>query len=219
MGTRRFCSIYCRQKLQYSLNIRTGLLHVLNTQYATFHFSDLTIILNVLPYGSDVIYRFSHSRSPGKKPVEDFKVLCDLLGNQWWAEKRRTNRGYLASSCLLKLAHQRKIPIDTVIPKVIQVPSVKETSFVRLNLTQSIINSPEFLNVIKRAYRQQAKENHPDLGGDAAEFRKIHHAYEELVHWAENPTFKVRQGFPDKWFYNRQKDRWMQPTRYKKWGV
>lgn len=218
LGARRFCSIRCRQKLRYTLNVRTGLLHVLNTQYATFHFSDRMIVLNVLPYNSQVIYSFSHPRTQTKKPVDDFKTLCDFLGNRWWAEKKRTNKGYLASCCLLDLAHRKKISIDSVKPKIIQIPSVRERSLVHLKLAKSTMNSPELSNAIKRAYRRQAKANHPDLGGDAGEFRKIHHAYQELSHWAENPTFKLRQAFPDKWFYSRQKDKWMQPTRYKKWG-
>ena len=60
-------------------------------------------------------------------------------------------------------------------------------------------------------YRQQAKKHHPDLGGDSATFRKIHKAYEDLLTWAENPTFIKRRGFPDKWFYSREQNRWVQP--------
>jgi curved DNA-binding protein CbpA len=38
--------------------------------------------------------------------------------------------------------------------------------------------SPEEL---KRAFRRRALETHPDRGGDAAEFRAVHAAYEEAL--------------------------------------
>jgi hypothetical protein len=41
---------------------------------------------------------------------------------------------------------------------------------------------------------------------------KIHRAYEELIQWADNPSFFTRRGFPDKWFYDGDKNRWVQPT-------
>jgi hypothetical protein len=77
------------------------------------------------------------------------------------------------------------------------------------------LNSPELFRVIKTAYRQQALKHHPDHGGDAASFRKIHQAYEELLTWAENPSFVRRRGFPDKWFYDSTTNRWVQPTPHR----
>lgn len=217
IGNRQFCSILCRNKLNHTLDIRTGLLQVLNTQYATFHFTDYKIILNILPYGSSEIYSYSYPRTPGKKPVEDYKALSNLLGNYWWKEKKRTRKGYLASRHLLGLAHRNGLPVEAVKPMHIKIPSVKIASLSLLKLTQSMIDSPGFPDKIKQAYRQQAKQNHPDLGGSAAAFRKIHQAYQDLIQWTENPTFKWKQGFPDKWFYSRLTDRWAQPTRHRKW--
>ncbi|MEJ2729640.1 MAG: hypothetical protein P8185_14230 [Deltaproteobacteria bacterium] len=52
MGRRKYCSIECRQKLRYCLNMRTGLLKALNTKFATFYFTPSLIFLDVLPYGS-----------------------------------------------------------------------------------------------------------------------------------------------------------------------
>ncbi len=40
MGRRRYCSVECRQRLRHQLNVRTGLLRVLNTRYATFYFTE-----------------------------------------------------------------------------------------------------------------------------------------------------------------------------------
>ena len=70
---------------------------------------------------------------------------------------------------------------------------------------------PTLARRIKRAYREQVKQHHPDLGGKPATFRKIQEAYEKLIDWARNPTFVRRSGFPDKWFYDGYTQRWVQP--------
>jgi hypothetical protein len=67
----------------------------------------------------------------------------------------------------------------------------------------------------------RAAERHPDEStranlfevlGDAALFRKLRDAYEQLIDWSENPTFTSRRGFADKWFYEGGLDRWTQPA-------
>jgi hypothetical protein len=78
------------------------------------------------------------------------------------------------------------------------------------------LNSPELEKIIKSAYRLQAKKHHPDLGGDTDSFRKIHQAYLELINWAENPSYRRCRGFPDKWFYDGHKNKWLQPKPYLK---
>ncbi|MBW2564665.1 MAG: J domain-containing protein [Deltaproteobacteria bacterium] len=93
-----------------------------------------------------------------------------------------------------------------------KIPSVKGKSLINLKIGRSELNTPQLQKLIKSAYRTQAKKHHPDLGGDTAAFRKIHQAYEELISWAESPTFIERRGFPDKWFYDGNKNRWVQPT-------
>ena len=72
LGRRRYCAIECRQKLRYALDLRTGLLRTLNTRYATFYFTEMMIIMDVLPYGTKEIYSFIYPRSNGKKPVHDY---------------------------------------------------------------------------------------------------------------------------------------------------
>jgi hypothetical protein len=42
-------------------------------------------------------------------------------------------------------------------------------------------------------------------------FQKLHAAYEQILEWAENPTFVTRRGFPDRWFYDGRANRWVQP--------
>lgn len=43
------------------------------------------------------------------------------------------------------------------------------------------LETPATVDDVRRAYRQLAKEHHPDTGGDEATFVRIHTAYEEAV--------------------------------------
>lgn len=208
---RRYCSVACRQRLRYQLNLRTGLLKALNTRYATFYFTDDAIILDIMTCQSWYIYSFIHARCGDQTPAEDFAGMANRLGKAWWAEKNRTHRRYLASSFLLDMA-RRGGSTDDVRPMVLTRPTVAGSALACLQLNSASLNTPELEKLIKSAYRTQAKAHHPDAGGDAAVFRRIHRAYEELLGWAENPVFTTRSGFPDKWFYEGQRNRWVQPT-------
>jgi len=104
MGRRKYCSIDCRQKLRYHLNLRTGLLRALNTRYATFYFTDSIIILDLLPYGSGEMFSYLYPRTHGRKPFEDYCIMSNILGNAWWAERNRTNKRYIATRHLLEKA-------------------------------------------------------------------------------------------------------------------
>ncbi|HUT44553.1 MAG TPA: J domain-containing protein [Desulfobacterales bacterium] len=212
MGKRRYCSIDCRQRLRYKLNMRTGLLKALYIRYATFYFTKTFIIMDLLPFNCKEIYSFIFPRSAGNKPADDFSKMSDILGNAWWTERKRTNRKYLASRHVLEKANIKNAQADSVKPLEIKIPIVKEKSLIHLKIGRTELNTPQLQKLIKSAYRTQAKKHHPDLGGDTAAFRKIHKAYEELVSWAESPTFVERRGFPDKWFYDGDKNRWVQPT-------
>jgi hypothetical protein len=81
-----------------------------------------------------------------------------------------------------------------------------------LEINKADLHSHELNKIIKNAYRRQVKIHHPDLGGQAATFRKIHDAYKELLRWADNPIFARRRGFPDKWYYNGENENWVQPV-------
>mgnify|MGYP000337887850 CR=1 FL=1 len=91
-------------------------------------------------------------------------------------------------------------------------PARLKKSLTFLKLEKSDLNSPELQKKIKSAYRKQAMQHHPDLGGNATIFRKLHEAYEQMIKWSENPVFIMRRGFPDKWFYDGTTNRWRQPT-------
>ena len=79
MKQRRYCSVECRQRLRYNLNLRTGLLRALNTRYATFYFTDSLIVLDVLPYGSEELFSYLFPRTSGRKPVEDFCTMSNFV--------------------------------------------------------------------------------------------------------------------------------------------
>ena len=192
--------------------MRTGLLRALNTRYATFYFTRKVIILDLMPYGTREIFSFMFHRTPDDKPVDDFCRMANMLGNTWWAEKRRTNKNYLASQLLFNHAERQRRVRTAVNPVEIKIPTVRSRSLVHLQLTRDDLDAPHLHATIKKAYRTQAKRHHPDIGGDAVAFRRIHQAYQDLLDWAEHPTFVKRRGFPDKWFYNGHTNRWVQPA-------
>jgi len=214
MGTRKYCSVACRKKLRHQLNIRTGLLKALNARYATFYFTDELLIMDVLPIGSIKIFSFLFPRSRNREPVADFSELCNILGNAWWGEMKRTNREYLASQHVLNQAAPKDFSMESIQPEIVKIPVVKGSGklLLYLKLDREALHSKKLKQVIKSAYRRQARIVHPDMGGDENAFRKIYQAYETLMAWAEEPSFLKRSGFPDKWFYDGNKNRWVQPT-------
>ncbi|MGD8703376.1 MAG: DnaJ domain-containing protein [Desulfosarcina sp.] len=208
---RRYCTMDCQQYLLASLNRRTGLLRALGARYATFYFTDVVIMLDVLLYGMQLIHSYMLGRSPGNKPVEDFRHLSNMLGNLWWDEKHRTNKRYMASRQVLDRARKNSAPLNSVMPAVLTIPSVKSSNLVRLQLDADDLTPANLELKIKSAYRRQAMKHHPDLGGSRETFIKIHEAYETLTQWALRPTFIQRRGFPDKWLYEGATNCWTTP--------
>jgi hypothetical protein len=212
MHRRRYCSVDCRQRLRYTLNVRTGLLRALNTRYATFYFIPSVIILDVLPYGSHRILSYFYPRNPNEKPADDFRRMSDVLGNAWWDEVRRTQKRYLANRIILNKARPSGNSITEIKPPEIRRPAGLGESLTYLQLTRNDLDSPALPALIKQAYRRSAKRCHPDTGGNGHLFLKVQQAYEQLMQWAESPTYTKRRGFPDKWFYSGENNRWVQPT-------
>ena len=192
--------------------MRSGLLQALNTRYATFYFSDTNIILDIVPHGIKEIFRYESKRKAGSNPAADFSIMTNNLGEAWWAESRRTNKNYLASQHVLKLATRHAISDGSQRPRLIRIPTIKTESLNCLEINKADLQSHELSKIIKNAYRRHVKIHHPDLGGQAETFRKIHDAYKELLHWADNPVFVRRRGFPDKWYYNGENEKWVQPV-------
>jgi hypothetical protein len=209
---RRYCSVKCRQNLRQKLNMKSGLLQTLNARYAAFYFSDTMIILDIVPHGSKEIFRYTSKRIAGNNPAMDFSIMTNVLGDAWWAESKRTNKNYLASQHVLKLASRHTIMEGSRRPKLIRIPTIKMEILNCLEIKKVDLHSRNLEAIIKNAYRRQVKIHHPDAGGQAATFHKIHDAYKESLRWADNPTFIRRRGFPDKWYYDTDNKKWIQPT-------
>ncbi|MBI9085100.1 MAG: J domain-containing protein [Desulfobacterales bacterium] len=209
---RRYCDPDCLQRLHLSLNRRTGLLRALNTRYATFYFTDHIVVLDLLPYGTEQIFTFMLHRRSGEKPTADFCKLSNMLGAAWWEERDRTRKRYMASRVVLEKALRPDMPMGTMVPVRTRIPRVEGGSLTTLNLDRFELDPQRLQAQIKAAYRRQAKNHHPDLGGDSISFRKIREAYEKLIEWAQHPNFIRQNGFPDKWFYDGSLARWVQPT-------
>jgi predicted nucleic acid-binding Zn ribbon protein len=212
----RYCTMECQQRLLAALNRRTGLLRALGARYATFYFTDGVIMMDVLLYGMELIHSYMLTRSPGQKPVEDFRHLSNLLGTLWWDEKHRTNKRYLASRQVLDQARKRRAPMRSIMPAVLTIPTVKNRNLIWLKLDVDDLDPAGLEMKIKSAYRRQAMKHHPDLGGSRETFLKIHEAYEKLTQWAMQPSFIQRRGFPDKWLYEGARNRWVTPLAPRK---
>ena len=169
------------------------------------------IILDVVPHGIREIFRYTALRSDGMKPAEDFGVLTNRLGDAWWEEEKRTMKNYLASRRVLELAERHVISEGLMRPRLIKVATAKPENLILLDMAKADLGSRDLIKMIKNAYRRQVKIHHPDAGGKAATFRKIHDAYQEMLLWADHPTFIRRRGFSDKWYYDGDSKRWVQP--------
>jgi len=213
---RRYCAMACQQYLLASLNRRTGLLQTLNTRYATFYFTEFAIMMDLLLYNSEHIFSYMLPRSPGKKPVEDFCELSNMLGTLWWNEKDRTKKRYAASQQVLEKARKLNAPVGAVMPVSFSVPSIRSGNLITLELKSEDLAPANLELRIKSAYRRQVKKHHPDLGGSSEIFLKIQEAYETLSNWAKRPTYIRRRGFPDKWLYQGAYNRWIKPIVQRK---
>ncbi len=210
---RRYCDGACRTAVQEHLDRRTGLLRALNTRYATYYFTPWVIVMDLLPYDAGQIFSFLMPRRNGEKPIAAFRKLSYILGGAWWDERRRTNKRYLAARHVLEKGKKTGACIDRVRPLERLIPATRKTVLLTLNLRQSdLINGGNVGELIKKAYRREAKKHHPDLGGDPVSFRRIQEAYECLAEWSRRPSFTRRRGFPDKWLYEGSVNRWKAPA-------
>jgi hypothetical protein len=209
---RLYCSPACRQRLAHMLEIRTGLLRAINARYATFRFTASLLIMEVLPYGSRQIHRYLYPRLSGGTPADDFSRMANALGNLWWRAKRRTRKHYLASRHLLEHAERGGALPERIIPPATRSPLHIARHLRCMGLGRGELEAPDLRARIKGAFRQQAKRCHPDAGGRADRFRRLLLAFEALQQWAEAPRFTTRRGFPDRWFYDGECNRWFGPV-------
>jgi len=137
------------------------------------------------------------------------------MGSIWWKVSQETNRKYLASQYILKMAVQLPLDEQNLRPSLIRIPVIKTESLRYLRLDKVALHTHNLHNlqwIIKNAYRSQVKIHHPDAGGRASNFRKIHDAYKDLLRWVADPSFVRRRGFPNKWYYSGENKKWVQPT-------
>lgn len=211
LGRRKYCSVECRQRLRRRLNQYTGLLRALSVRYATFYFTGQVVVLDLIVGTLPNVFSFMFPRTPGGVPADDYGRMADCLGSRWWDECRRTRKRYLASRSLLEDARQGPADRRHVVPLPLRLASVDRNTLIQLDIDRASLDAPDLVRRIKAAYRHQARRHHPDAGGDEGAFLRLHKAYEDLLGWAENPTFIRRRGFPDKWFYEEATNRWKQP--------
>jgi hypothetical protein len=158
-----------------------------------------------------------HGTENGKStPADDFGRLSNMLGGAWWAEEKRTAKNYLASRRVLEMAERCVISEGLARPRLHRAPTVKPENLILLDMKRTDLSSRDPARIIRNAYRRQVKIHHPDVGGKAVMFRKIHAAYQEMLHWADHPTFTRRRGFPDKWYYDGENKKWVQPVILRK---
>lgn len=215
MRNRRYCSVTCRQHLRQKLTTRTGLLEALNVRHATFYFTDDIIVMDIVVRDVREVFRYTATRTKGSRPADDFGKMANHLGEAWWAEEGRTRKKYMATRKLLEMA-EKYDGEGLVRPRLIKMASVRSESLRYLDISKAQLGSTELAKLIKAAYRRQVKIHHPDAGGEATTFRKIHDAYKELLRWADHPLFTRRRGFPDKWYYDGANQKWTQPVQKKR---
>lgn len=211
---RRYCSKECRQQIAWVLSLSNGLLRAFNARYAAFSFDKRFVVLDVLPVWSKQISRFLSRRTSGKKPAEDLKRLILQSGDEWYRlVNNRTSRSF-ASLYILQKNHNKAIALDSIKPDERKRPRLSKQereSMKLLKLKLEELFAAGHAARIKSAYKRLAKVHHPDVGGDAEKFKKLHEAHQQMLSWAEDPHFTSRKALADCWSYDRATNRWSPP--------
>jgi hypothetical protein len=213
-GRRRYCSSDCRRQMMWVLSLSNGLLSIFNTRYASFSFSRLQVVLDILPAWSKEISRFTHKRTPGRKPADDLKTLILDSGNEYYTIIADKKSRSFASQSLLKKNSNSRIPVKSIKPGSKTSPRLSKAekeSLKRLKLKLEEVLSGEKTARIKSAYKKMARIHHPDMGGDAAEFRKLKDAHETMLMWAENPHYTSKKALEGCWSFDSSSGRWIPP--------
>lgn len=211
---RRYCSPDCKSQIMWVLSLSKGLLSSFNTRYASFSFNRSQVTLDILPAWSKEISRFTHKRTSGQKPAHDLKRLILDSGSEWYALIDDNNSRSYASLSILKKKSNRSIPSKSIKPDNRVKPRFSKDErqalkHLRLKLEELI--AEEKTTKIKSAYKKMARIHHPDMGGDAEEFRKVKDAHEQMLTWAENPQFSSRKALIDCWSYDASTNKWVPP--------
>ena len=211
---RRYCSSDCRKQIMWVLSLSKGLLSIFNARYASFSFNRKYVILDILPAWSKEISRFTHERTHGKKPADDLKKLILDSGSEWYSIIGNNNSKSYASLSLLKKNCNSTIPVRSIRPDSKRKPrfsKAERESLKCLRLKLEELISEENASRIKSAYKKMARIHHPDMGGDAEEFRKVKNAHEQMLMWVQNPQYTSRKALIDCWSYDASTNKWVPP--------
>jgi len=211
---RRYCSGECRNQIMWVLSLSKGLLSIFNTRYASFTFNRSYVILDILPVWSKEISRFTHKRTTGKKPADDLKKLILDSGSEWYSIIGENNSKSFASLSLLQKNCNSRIPVMSIRPDNKKKPRFskeEKNSLKCLKLKLEELISEEKTSKIKSAYKKMARIHHPDMGGDAEEFRRVKNAHEQMLMWAQNPQYTSRKALVDCWSYDASTNKWVPP--------
>jgi len=196
------------------LSLSKGLLKIFNARYAAFSFNHHLVILDILPIWSKSISRFIRKRANGNKPAEDLKNLVLASGEEWYQIIDKNHSKSYASLSLLNKNHNERLAPESIRPDSILRPRFsqderKSLKILQLNLKELIADGQ--IMKIKSAYKKLAKIHHPDMGGDAEHFKKLNHAHQQMLLWAENPQFTSRKALCNCWSYDSSTNRWAPP--------
>ncbi len=209
---RKYCSTACKTEIEFKLKWFNNLLRALDARYATFTFNESILILNVISSFSKQVHTYFYPRTPGKKPAQDINGMVFELGYVWWDHKENHKSERQASKQVLNRGRKQIVTPELVRPKVERRIARVSKHLVHLRLPkEELLYSSNPENNIKAAYRKAALQNHPDQGGDAEKFRKIHRAYEELKAWLKNPSYQTRRGVPGQWSFIARNSKWYTP--------
>jgi len=207
---RRYCSKDCRGLLDFALSWLKNLLLPLNTNYATFAFTESVLIINILSFYAKEVSTFYYRRLPGMTPAEGLKEVCKTLNKEWYEKSQESRSRRAASEHLLEIGIKDYIPRDNVMPISINSNTEINRKLTYFNLSLEDLESYP-LEKVKTAYRKEAKRHHPDYGGNPVDFIHISEAYKDIIAFMKNPTYRTRIGLPGKWSYDGSNRKWSAP--------
>lgn len=211
---RRYCSLECRRQINWVLSLSKGLLRTFNARYAAFSFTDDDVILDVLPVWSNEISRFVCKRMSGNKPAGDFKKLILRFGSEWHGLVDSNKSMSYASLFLLNKNNNKDINPESIKPdrkSHLRLSKHEKVCMKVLKLNRQDLSGDSYQGKIRSAYKRLAKIYHPDMGGDESEFRQLNQAYNQMLLWAESPSYSSRKALRNCWFYDGSTNRWAPP--------
>ena len=108
----------------------------------------------------------------------------------------------------------KRSPLSAVKPDERRRPRFSKNERESLNLLKIEMKelfSEENIPMIRSAYKKMAKIHHPDVGGDAEKFKRLHEAHQQMLIWAKNPQFTSRKALVGCWSYDGIRSRWSPP--------